>query len=327
MKNKKVRSLFQIILSFGLLAYFINDIGLDTIIEELITIDKTWYLLAFLLFELNMVIRSYRWYILLQSLNQQADFKHLLYLYYLGFFANNFIPSGFGGDVVKVVNLRQHYGRGTEALSSVIMDRLTGLLGTTLIALIALTLNALGHTTALDLPLYLWISIVGISFGIPIAFLLLRSIDLLAILERRLPLIQRLPRYPSLQNLARTVNRYPLPVLLKSLLISLPFTINWVLVQYAIALALDVDLPIHVYFLFVPIISIVNLLPISFNGLGVRDGVYLLLFVPIGVAPELVIAMSLAFYFLRFITGVMGGLLYALRSVLFMLRAPESKNL
>ena len=66
--------------------------------------------------------------------------------------------------------------------------------------------------------------------------------------------------------------------------------------------------------LFVPVIAIINLLPISFNGLGMREGVYQFLFVPVGVADASAIAMSLAFYFLRLSTGLIGGILYALRS-------------
>jgi hypothetical protein len=78
--------------------------------------------------------------------------------------------------------------------------------------------------------------------------------------------------------------------------------------------------------LFVPIIAIINLLPIAFNGLGVREGVYLFLFVPIGVAPEEAVAMSLAFYFLRFGAGVVGGVLLAWSSVSHLLRSPQAEN-
>ena len=84
--------------------------------------------------------------------------------------------------------------------------------------------------------------------------------------------------------MVETVNRYPLPILLSSLLISLPFTLSLILVQYIIARALSIDLPLAVFALFVPIIAILNLLPLSFNGLGVREGVYQFLFVPIGVS-------------------------------------------
>src|SRR5210317_1924888 len=156
LKNKKIRGLLQVLLSVTLLFLLLNNVGFKEVLGTLVNIDLAWYMLAFAIFLLNIVIRSYRWTILLHSLNSRLPFRRLLYLCFVGFFANNFIPTGFGGDVVKVVSLRQRYGRGTEALSSVIMDRLTGLLGTSLIALLALTWNTLNPTTSIDLPLGLW---------------------------------------------------------------------------------------------------------------------------------------------------------------------------
>ena len=99
------------------------------------------------------------------------------------------------------------------------------------------------------------------------------------------------------------------------------------MVQYIIARALSINLSLSVFSLFVPIIAIVNLLPLSFNGLGVREGVYQFLFVPLGVPGASALAMSLAFYFLRFLTGMIGGLLYALRTVTEVMSSPHAENL
>ncbi len=316
LKNKKVRGILQILLSLALLAWLIQRAGLKEVLDTLSTIRWNWYALAFSLFLLNVVIRAYRWYVLLHSLNDRPSFRHLVYLYFVGFFANNFIPSGFGGDVIKVMGLRQAYGRGAEALSSVMMDRLTGLLGSALIALIALIGNSLGHVTAVSLPGALWAAIAVISGGIPISFLILRWTNPSHIIAKRLPALQRLPKYDKFEQLVDTVNRYPISALTQSLLTSLPFTVSLIILQYSIARALDVHLSIFTFALFVPVISIINLLPLSFNGLGVREGVYQFLFVPIGVPNATAIAMSLAFYLLRFTTGLIGGVMYALQSIL-----------
>lgn len=327
LKNKKLRGILQVLLSLALLIYLLSRVGFQEVIDALSEINMAWYSLAFALFLLNVVIRSYRWTILLHSLNDRPPFLRLLYLYFVGFFANNFIPSGFGGDVVKVVSLRQQYGRGTEALSSVLMDRLTGLLGTSVIALVALAWNSLGHLHVIDLPFGLWLAIFAISVGIPVGFLLIRWTDLVGILSRRFPSLTRLPFYDRFARLVETVHRYPFPTLVKALLISLPFTINLVLIQYTVAQALSVDLPPVIFSLFVPIIALLNLLPFTFNGLGLREGVYLFLFVPVGVAPESAIAMSLAYYVLRFGAGLVGGFLYALSSLSKLMRSPHAENL
>jgi len=94
-----------------------------------------------------------------------------------------------------------------------------------------------------------------------------------------------------------------------------------------IAKSLDVHFPIAVLPLFVPIIAIINLLPFTFNGLGLREGAYVFLFVPVGVSAEAAVAMSLAFYSLRFAAGMVGGIAYAWSSVVQVLRSPQANNL
>ncbi|MCA9976092.1 MAG: flippase-like domain-containing protein, partial [Anaerolineales bacterium] len=107
LKNKKVQGILQIGLSLALLALLLRLVGLDEVITTLSNLDWGWYLPALLLFIVNIIIRGYRWYLLLHALNERPSLIHLIYLYFIGFFANNFIPSGFGGDVVKIVSLRQ----------------------------------------------------------------------------------------------------------------------------------------------------------------------------------------------------------------------------
>jgi uncharacterized protein (TIRG00374 family) len=328
LKSKKVRGILQLLVSLALLVWLVNRVGLDSIISILADIDWRWYLFAFLLSFFNILLRSYRWYILLNALDDRPPrsgggrygtppFRQLLYLYFVGFFFNNFIPSGFGGDVVKVLSLRQEHGRGAEALSSVIMDRLTGLIGSSLIALIALTWNSVQGQVAADLslPPALTASIALISLGVPLGFILVRWVDPVGLLASRLPSVQRLIANARLQRLLETIHCYPLPTLLKALLTSIPFTLSLVVTQYSIARALSVDAPFYLFPLFVPIISIINLLPLSFNGLGMREGVYQFLFVPMGVSSASAMAMSLAFYFLRVGIGLFGGLLYAFKSI------------
>lgn len=326
-KNKKVKGILQLGISLTLLVWLLGRVGFNEVTGTLANLHWGWYLPAFILFLSNIIIRAYRWYMLLKALNEEADLRNLIYLYFVGFFANNFIPSGFGGDVVKVVSLRQKHGRGAEALSSVLMDRITGLIGSAIIAFVALVWNSISHTTDVDLPGLLWVIIFLISIGIPVGFMIVRQFNPLRTMIDRFSVMQQLPKYDKLLQLEETIRRYPLPTLLRSLGVSIPFTLNLIFVQFSIARALSVDLPLAVFGLFVPVIAILNLLPISFNGLGVREGAYLFLFTPIGVASESAISMSLAFYFLRFGTGLIGGLLYALRSVARLLRSPQAENL
>jgi uncharacterized protein (TIRG00374 family) len=324
--RKKLLGLSQIALSLLLLVWLFSRVSLQEVVQTLANIHWGWYALAFLLFQLNVIIRAYRWYVLLRALNDEPKFGYLAYLYYIGFFANNFIPSGFGGDLVKVVSLRQSHGRGAEALSSVMMERVTGLVGSSIIALVALLWNLAVHALTLDLPWFLWALIVVTALGIPVAFFVARWFNPIATLNRIYPQTSSLPFYSKFENLVNTIHRYPMRALASALLISLPFTLNLILVQMTIAWALGIHLPFRIFALFVPIIAIINLLPITFNGLGLREGIYTFLFVPVGVPAATAVSMSLAFYFLRFSAGLLGGLMYAFRSVLSFARPPEAQS-
>lgn len=326
-KRKKILSILQIVISVGLLTFLLWNVGPQDVFATLRTIDWRWYLPAFILFLINIILRAYRWFLLIRTLDKRPAFSFLIYLYFVGYFANNFIPSGFGGDVVKAASLRQVTGRGATAVSSVVMDRVTGLLGSTIIALIALVWNGITHTTQFDLPTALWAAIFAFTIGIPISLIILRLYNPFLWLADKIPGVVRVPKYGKLIELSSTVSLYPWSVLMRSLLVSLPFTLTLIIIQYSIARALGVILPIAVFSLFVPIISILNLLPISFNGLGVRETLYPILFVPMGVETATAVSMALAFSFLRISAGLIGGLMLASRNIITMLQTPQVKNL
>ena len=325
--RQRIISVLQIVISILLLSYIIWRNDPQEILRTLQTMDWRWYLPAFALFIINIILRAYRWYMLLHTLDNRPSFPYLIYLYFVGFFANNFIPSGFGGDIVKIASLRQATGRGAVAASSVIMDRVTGLLGSTLIALLALIWNRITPTNHVDMPPSLWIVIDFISISIPLTLITLRFFNPFLWFKENFSIASKIPAYGKLIELSETVKKYPLQVLLRSLLVSLPFTIILIVIQYSIARALGVDLPIAVFSLFVPIISILNLLPISFNGLGVRETLYQFLFVPIGVPSATAVSMALAFTFLRIASGLIGGLMLAFRNVAAMLYKPQTENM
>jgi hypothetical protein len=82
--------------------------------------------------------------------------------------------------------------------------------------------------------------------------------------------------------------------------------------NYLVALALGIRISLFYFLVFIPIISFLLALPISFSGLGVREGGYVLLFGQAGVPPSLAFAMSLCVYAIAVATGLIGGVLYML---------------
>jgi hypothetical protein len=92
------------------------------------------------------------------------------------------------------------------------------------------------------------------------------------------------------------------------------FNVLLIAANVLIGTALGLELPLPYYMIFVPITSLVLVLPISFAGLGVREGTYVFLFTQVGAAPEVALSMSLLVYVLgTVVPGLIGGVIYLLR--------------
>ena len=113
-----------------------------------------------------------------------------------------------------------------------------------------------------------------------------------------------------MRKIYEALTSYSLGTIARSTLISLPFTLTLIASQYALALSLGLIVPVQYFALFIPLTALVQMLPISFNGLGVREVTFQALFGTVGVAGEQAVAISLLYYILRVITGLVGGLMY-----------------
>jgi uncharacterized membrane protein YbhN (UPF0104 family) len=257
--------------------------------------------IAFTLFVLTLPLRAFRWQALLGGLGVHVPISRLTVLYFVGMFFNIFLPTGVGGDMVRAVELTQDSRHGAEAVGTVFVDRLTGLL-----VLFIIALAALPFSFRLVEPEVTVTIVVMALAGLVGGWLLLQG-DLLGRIGRRLPF---LPAQEKLEKLFRTIGGCGRRALAGALAISVLFNLANILVNYLVALALDVRLSPWYFFAFVPLISFSLALPVSLGGLGVREGTYVLLFGQAGVAPEQALALSLSYYAITVVTGLIGGLVY-----------------
>ena len=96
-------TLFKIGISVIGLAYVLWNIPAEQIREELTIVSWPWLFVAFSLVTLSLVLRAYRWLLLLRGLKAEVRFGRLVELYFVGNFFNAFLPSGFGGDAVRIL--------------------------------------------------------------------------------------------------------------------------------------------------------------------------------------------------------------------------------
>jgi hypothetical protein len=119
----------------------------------------------------------------------------------------------------------------------------------------------------------------------------------------------------SLKNLHQQIHIFKQhrKTLLYNLMLSLFIQATGPIIFYFIALALGVRINILYFFIFVPIIGAITLLPISIGGLGLREAVVIFFFTQAGVSKDLAFATSIISFFFILIYSALGGLIYVLR--------------
>ena len=307
MSMKRLFDLAKLLVSVALLAFVLSRLDRDEMFTRFRSADFRLLLLAQALFVLGVPLRAYRWRALLADRRLFVPIGVLTQLYFIGQFFNTFLPSGFGGDVVRVFELARYGVSKAESLSTVFLDRMSGLM-----AFFLMTLVALPFALALIPPGVVLILVALGAAGIVGTWLMF---------ERRFttPLVQALFVRTSFPFKAKVVRLYESMransprATGEAMLIGFLFNLLLIAVNFLVARAFGQDIPLGYFLLFVPIISTLLLLPISLNGLGVREGAYVLLFASAGVSSAAAASISLAFWAITVGAGLIGGALYALQ--------------
>ena len=302
MTRHRLIDLAKVIVTAGLLAAVALTADLRQIGRTLVAVRWGPLLGALALCQLGLLVRAYRWQALLDGQGAHVPLRRLLGLYYVGTFYSDFLPTGFGGDAVRMFELARDGVGGPVAISSVLADRVLGLLVLLAMALVALPFSAHQVSGAVVATL------LALAAGSGAGLWLLLDQRLYAAASR-LPWLGRLLRHEKAVALYDSF-RFPPPALARATLASLAFNISLILVQVGLARAAGVRIGLGYFLLFVPIISALLALPVSVSGFGVREGGYLVLFGQAGVAASQAVAMSLLSYGLNLATGLVGAALY-----------------
>jgi len=302
--SKRMQNLLRTLLSLILLVFVVRHAGLRQAAETLLQANLLLLLAAFLLYQVGVGVRAFRWQVLLASLGIDVPLRRLISLYLIGTFYSQVLPSGIGGDVVRMVELSAESKQAAAAVSSTIVDRFTGLLILFLIALAALPFSYRLIPTELA-----W-AIVAVTAGTLTGSALLLYRPFLRNLRRMIPIIHWITDHSRVRALYETLHRYTPAAILRACIASLLFNTLLITGVYLLALALDIHISPWYFLLFVPMVSFSLTLPISISGLGVREGAFVFLFTQAGVPAAMALALSLAFYSVTLGTGLLGGLVH-----------------
>jgi uncharacterized protein (TIRG00374 family) len=303
------------ILNFVRIAVSLLGLAIIVLTQDLgqafrLLLEMNWlpFLGTLLLFLSGSFIRAYRWGCLVWALGVQVSYWRLVSLYFIGAFFSLLLPTGVGGDAVKMFELSREDGKAASAISSVLVDRFLGLFVLFALALLALLLGS----ELVPQEVRILIAVVFVASLVGASLILQRT--WIAGVGTRLGVDRVLGRIKILRELYESIYLYGTAALLKASGASLAWNLILVFGYYLLGLAVGIDLPLWYYFLFVPIISVVLMIP-SVGGLGVREGTTVLLFTQVGVSEPQALALALAYLVALWLISLSGGVLYLVQGM------------
>lgn len=275
--NKILLSVIKLSISSVLLYFVFEKTGLTQVLRTLSRINIIAFIAAIFLYVFAQLISTLRWKLLLPD---GLGLKKLFSLYMIGAFFNTFLPGIIGGDAIKGFYLYKITGKVGLALASVFMDRYLGFV--VLIAICAVAFP-FGYQ-------YLYGSnIEWILLSVILSFIIG------SFLFFGLRIGQHIKHLADLYNYFH-IYRNERGMIGKALLLSVFIQFSGFLAVYILALGLGQHIPFLSLLIYLPLIILIAMIPISISGLGVREGAFVLFFGFIGVKPDAAAAISLSWF-------------------------------
>ncbi len=260
-----------------------------------------------LLLLLNTVISAKKWQLFLHADGVPLTLSELTVSYMSGTFCNLFLPSNIGGDTYRVYDIAKQSKDGARSAASVFADRFSGF-----VALVTLSLLSSLYATSQMGDLRLVI--------IPLLLFIAFSLVLVALVKqdplRKLLYFTRLNRYPAVDRIAEKLflsfscygsDKH---LIMKVMILSFTFQLSVITVIYLMACSLGAAVAYFYFIAFVPLIMIMEALPISIFGIGVRDYGYVFFFTQAGMSDIETRTLAIFFTATAILYSLVGGLFF-----------------
>jgi glycosyltransferase 2 family protein len=253
-----------------------------------------WWLGALLVLAGCQVASTRRWQLFARELRLERGFVTLLGYYLIGMYFNLLLPTSVGGDVMRAWYLDGGSGRKLASFAAVLLERVNGLVVLVGMACVAVLLS--------PAPLPAWIpwSVWGIaaSAGLGLA---------------ALPALVRFRLVPQAgrQQLRTMVQALHAPrAVVEATCWSVLVQVANVVLVWMIGQGLGIAVPLSYYFVFVPMVSLLTLLPVTLNGMGVREGGVAMFLAYQGVEPAAALTLAFLWFAVFAAAGLIGGAVY-----------------
>jgi uncharacterized protein (TIRG00374 family) len=302
-----VKLWIKALISLVLLAVLIWQVDLQQLFAAVLATQLELSLAAFLFFLAQQVVVAWAWQIPLAANGGAAPFMKTLEVHFVGSFFGTFLPSSVSMDIFRAYRLGRYTQRGVDSASAMFATRVIGFLVNFLLALIvAIPVSRTLHnmsifwlvlSTTIAFVFALWLMLnaraIGVMKQLLVRFKLARVADKLGMFRE------------SILALGRTRR-----VLINLIVISFLYQIGGIFIVYVLGRALSVEMELWRYFIYIPLIAAISVLPISLAGIGIREGAFVFFLSQAGVPQAQALSLSLMLYAQTLAMALLGGVWY-----------------
>jgi hypothetical protein len=282
----------KLAVTVGLLAYLFSRIETGEVVRLIAGASWGWIIAGFFLYLALQGLCAWRWLILARVLNLDGTWSRFVRYYYVGMFFNLFLPTGVGGDVYRCYYVARSASDWRRAIISVLADRGVGF--GTMCAIAAVATLAFGRV---HLPSWMWWALAaGVAALLALVIAGIAARGRFASLWASAPLVVEFFRRPG-----TLVFVAGLSFLLQALV---------VVVTIFNGVALQLDVPVVFYFILIPLIAVATMIPVSLNGLGIREGAFVFFLAQVGVPEEQALSLALLWLAILIASSAVGGLVW-----------------
>jgi uncharacterized protein (TIRG00374 family) len=295
--------MLRAIVSFGILVILLGMIELPNLMRAIMQVHFSAVGLCLVVIGVGVCLSVYKWQGFLRVHGIRSSFWKLVCLYLVGSFFNNFLPTSVGGDVVRASLLCQEQEPTAEVVASVLAERLFGFLVVCLYGTAGIfILPVLAETFRIPLVILIIISLIVCSL---LCLNWIRQ-KLWGVLSSRAGLV--LERF--LLCLAQYLH-HP-RVLVRAVWTSAVFQLLVGATYYLVAREMQLQIGFGVMTVMVSLVTLLTLIPISLNGIGVREGGFVLFLGYVGIEESAAIALSLTVYAIVLGFSLLGWFIFLL---------------
>lgn len=304
-------TLLKIVVSVGLIIYLLSGVQIDEMWRIISGASIPLLLVALALYLGAIVVGAAKWNILLRALGISVPLRDVVSYSFAGLFFGNVLPTNVGGDLVRGYDLARHTGLVEQSAISVLIDRLVGLAAFLAAAVVMAVVAALtlADAAAMETIVVAVVAVFALfiaSFSLLLSRRVMRRTAFLfkyRLLSPFKPMAQRV--FVALQ-----VYRHAYGALARGFVLSLCVVVLTALTQWVISEALGLGISLFHFMLFNPLIAFVLLVPLSVNGIGLKEAAFVFFLGLVGVPQAAAFALSIVFHFIIVVSSLPGGFVW-----------------